>query len=124
MGKYGKYCELKALLLVSPEKRVVGPLRLLSLSLSLFRKTGNHGTKTNFYIQFKGTQNTINLPLSRTGHCGNLLLKLGFLGSTVLGRRLLISAFTTSYDAKKKDKPDKGVTVEGDAGEGAGGELA
>lgn len=29
----GKYCELKALLLVSPEKRVVGPLRLLSLSL-------------------------------------------------------------------------------------------
>ena len=50
----------------------------------------------NILNQFKSTQNTINSPLSRTGHCGNLLLKLSFLGSTVLGRRLLISAFTTS----------------------------
>ena len=39
MGNCGKYCELKALLLVSPEKRVVGPLRLLSLSLSKNRKS-------------------------------------------------------------------------------------
>ena len=54
MGKYGKYCELKALLLVSPEKRVVGPLRLLSLSLSFEKQEimGQANNTTAYYKTF------------------------------------------------------------------------
>ena len=50
MENYWKYCELKALLLVSPEKRVVGPLRLLSLS---FEKQEIMGQANNPMIYYK-----------------------------------------------------------------------
>ena len=53
MGKYGKYCELKALLLVSPEKRVVGPLRLLSLSFEKQEIMGQANNLIGYYKTFE-----------------------------------------------------------------------